>query len=107
MSFIEHNPAEVFPPYTNYAHAVEVPANGRTLYVSGLNGYERDGTTMPATFEEQAELVWWNLGSVLASADIATPIWSRFVSISLTPLTTLPTWRFSITTSASTRPRAP
>lgn len=38
MSFIEHNPAEVFPPYANYAHAIEVAANARTLYVSGLNG---------------------------------------------------------------------
>ena len=58
MAITRHNPVDVFPPYANYAHAVEVPSGARTLYVSGLNGFERDGTTMPATFEEQAELVW-------------------------------------------------
>jgi 2-iminobutanoate/2-iminopropanoate deaminase len=61
-------PGRRFRPYANYAHAVEVPAGARTLYVSGLNGFEQDGTTMPATFEEQAELVWRHLGRVLASA---------------------------------------
>ena len=65
-----HNPSDVFEPYANYAHAVEVPAGGRTLYISGLNGFERDGTTMPPTFDEQARLVWQHLASVLASADM-------------------------------------
>jgi enamine deaminase RidA (YjgF/YER057c/UK114 family) len=68
MGFTEYNPATVFPPYANYAHAVEVPAGARTLYVSGLNGFEPDGTTMPATFEAQAELVWRHLDSILAIA---------------------------------------
>lgn len=39
MSLQKHNPAELFPPYTNYAHAVEVAAGSRLLFVSGLNGY--------------------------------------------------------------------
>ncbi len=43
----------------------------RTLYVSGINGFENDGTTMPATFEAQAELVWRHLGQVLASAGMS------------------------------------
>ncbi|MGH9134443.1 MAG: RidA family protein, partial [Ilumatobacteraceae bacterium] len=42
----------------------------RTLYISGLNGFEPDGTTMPNTFDEQASLVWQHLGNVLASADM-------------------------------------
>jgi RimJ/RimL family protein N-acetyltransferase len=63
-----YNPATLFPPYTGYAHAVEVPSGARTLYVSGLNGYEPDGTSMPADFEGQARLVWRHLGSALASA---------------------------------------
>ena len=50
MSITHHNPAELFPPYANYAHAVEVPAGARTLYISGLNGYEPDGASMPADF---------------------------------------------------------
>jgi 2-iminobutanoate/2-iminopropanoate deaminase len=65
-----HNPETVFEPYANYAHAVEVPAGARTLHISGLNGYERDGRTMPATFEEQAALIWQHLANVLASADM-------------------------------------
>jgi len=62
------NPVDVFPPYACYAHAVEVPAGARTLYVSGLNGFEVDGTTMPPDFEAQAELVWQHLERVLAAA---------------------------------------
>jgi 2-iminobutanoate/2-iminopropanoate deaminase len=71
MGNITHNPPSVFPPYTNYAHAVEVPAGARTLYISGLNGYERDGITMPPTFEAQAALIWQHLAAVLASADMS------------------------------------
>ncbi|MFC7360630.1 RidA family protein [Nocardioides astragali] len=68
MSVSAHNPISVFPAYRNYAHAVEVPAGARTLYVSGLNGYEADGVTMPSDFTGQAKLVWRHLGTVLASA---------------------------------------
>jgi 2-iminobutanoate/2-iminopropanoate deaminase len=71
MVITQHNPADLYPPYVNYAHAVEVAPNARTLYVSGLNGFDRDGT-MPATFEEQAQLVWQNLIAVLASAGMST-----------------------------------
>jgi enamine deaminase RidA (YjgF/YER057c/UK114 family) len=67
----QHNPADLYAPYVNYAHAVEVAPNARTLYISGLNGLERDGT-MPATFEEQAELVWRNLIAILDSAGMDT-----------------------------------
>ena len=56
MPLTSHNPGGVFPPYRRYAHAVEVPAGARTLYVSGLNGYEADGVTMPADFAGQAAL---------------------------------------------------
>ncbi|MGL5858070.1 MAG: RidA family protein [Angustibacter sp.] len=68
MALIPHNPAESFPPYNNYAHAVEVPAGARTLHISGLNGFEQDGTTMPASFEAQAELAWAHLDAALRSA---------------------------------------
>jgi 2-iminobutanoate/2-iminopropanoate deaminase len=65
-----HNPPDVYEPYANYAHAVEVAAGARILHISGLNGYESGGTTMPASFEEQATLVWRHLAHVLASADM-------------------------------------
>ena len=71
MTVTRHNPPGVFPPYANYAHAVEVPAGARTLYVSGLNGFEEDGSTMPADFEGQVRLIWRHLGVVLESAGMS------------------------------------
>ncbi len=71
MALTPHNPPESFPPYANYAHAVEVPAGARTLHISGLDGYEADGTTMPDTFGGQAELVWRHLGAALESAQMS------------------------------------
>ena len=62
-----HDPDSLFPPYRNYAHAMEVQTGARLLVISGLNGYERDGT-MPETFEEQAEVIWRHLEAVLADA---------------------------------------
>jgi 2-iminobutanoate/2-iminopropanoate deaminase len=67
---VRRNPEGIFPPYRNYAHAVELPAGARTLFVSGLNGFEADGVTMPDGFKEQAELVWRHLGTALADADM-------------------------------------
>jgi 2-iminobutanoate/2-iminopropanoate deaminase len=71
MSLRPINPDNVFPPYANYAHAVEVSAGSRLLFVSGLNGYHADGTTMPDDFEGQAELIWSHLENVLAAADMS------------------------------------
>lgn len=68
---IAHNPPGVFPPYAGYAHAVEVPPGARTLFISGLNGYEADGVTMPPDFAGQARLVWRHLGTLLAAADMS------------------------------------
>lgn len=71
MELVEHNPSELFPPYRGYAHAVEITAGSRLLFISGLNGFERDGITMPETFEEQAELIWQHIRSILASANMS------------------------------------
>lgn len=54
MTLIHHNPADLFPPYRGYVHAAEVVGGARLLFISGLNGYERDGISMPESFEEQA-----------------------------------------------------
>jgi 2-iminobutanoate/2-iminopropanoate deaminase len=71
MSLVVHNPAQVFPPYANYAHAVEVAAGSRLLFISGLNGFGSDGRTMPADFESQVELIWAHLEHTLAAAEMA------------------------------------
>ena len=63
-----HNPATLYPPYRSYAHALEVPAGARLLVIAGLNGFERDGVTMPESFEAQAELIWGHLEATLAEA---------------------------------------
>jgi hypothetical protein len=54
---ISHNPPSIFPPYAGHAHAVEVPPGARTLFISGPNGYESDGTSMPPDFAGQARHV--------------------------------------------------
>ena len=68
MPIVQHNPAEVFPPYRAYAHAVEVTAGSRMLVISGLNGFEHDGKTMPEPFDEQADLIWRHIQSILNAA---------------------------------------
>ena len=68
MPLIQHNPEAVFPAYRAYSHAIEVRGESRLLFISGLNGYERDGSTMPDSFEEQADLIWGHMRSILASA---------------------------------------
>lgn len=70
MTLIHHNPAELFPPYRGYVHAAEIVDGSRLLFISGLNGYERDGTSMPESFDEQAELIWGHIRTILASADM-------------------------------------
>jgi 2-iminobutanoate/2-iminopropanoate deaminase len=65
-----HNPVGVFPPYRNYAHAVEVPPGARTLYISGLNGYDSTGEHLPPDFAGQVANVWSTLREILASADM-------------------------------------
>lgn len=41
------------------------------MFISGLNGYELDGTTMPPDFAGQARLVWRHLGTLLSAADMS------------------------------------
>jgi 2-iminobutanoate/2-iminopropanoate deaminase len=68
MPVIKHTPAGVFPPYRNYSHAVEIAGDARMLIISGLNGYLADGQTMPVSFQEQGELIWRHIGTILHAA---------------------------------------
>jgi 2-iminobutanoate/2-iminopropanoate deaminase len=70
MPVILHNPEGVFPPYRNYSHAVEIRGDARLLIISGLNGYLADGQSMPDSFEEQGEIIWQHLRTILQSADM-------------------------------------
>ena len=64
----KHNPPDVFPQYANYSHGIEIKGDSRILFISGLNGYDADGKTMPESFEGQARLIWRHIGAILRSA---------------------------------------
>jgi 2-iminobutanoate/2-iminopropanoate deaminase len=70
MTVIKHNPEGVFPPYRCYSHATEIRGEARLLIISGLNGYLADGKTMPDSFEEQGEIIWQHLGTILRAAQM-------------------------------------
>src|SRR5688572_28324521 len=65
MPITQHNPSALFPPYRAYSHAVEVRGDARILFISGLNGYEADGRTMPESFDAQADLIWTHIQTIL------------------------------------------
>ena len=66
--FKSFNPPTIAPPYKNiYTQAIEVPANARTLYLSGCLGVAPDGTTPPG-IEEQCEFVMFNMNEKLKAA---------------------------------------
>jgi 2-iminobutanoate/2-iminopropanoate deaminase len=68
MKTITHNPtAGVYPATSDYAHAVEVQAAERFLFVSGTMGLDARGDA-PASLDAQLALVWDNLRAILASA---------------------------------------
>jgi len=62
-------PASIAPPFSKYAHAVEVAAGSRLLFISGQVGIRPDGT-MCETEEEQHEQAWRNLSAVLTEAGL-------------------------------------
>lgn len=70
MDVIKHNPDKLYPKYKNFSHAIEVRNSSRQLIISGLNGYLKDGKTMPESFKEQGEIVWQYLGTLLESANM-------------------------------------
>src|SRR5712675_3474798 len=62
-----HNPKSVAAPIGTYSHGIETPPNARWLHVAGQIGVRPDGS-VPATVEEQTEVVWQNILAVLADA---------------------------------------
>jgi 2-iminobutanoate/2-iminopropanoate deaminase len=68
MPVMKHNPPGLFPQYRCYSHAIEIQGDSRLLVISGLNGYLADGVTMPDSFEEQGDIIWTHLGTILQSA---------------------------------------
>ena len=68
MKIVIHNPdSGIYPATPDYAHAVEVREPARLLYVAGTMGLDESGAA-GKTLEEQLELVWANIRTILASA---------------------------------------
>ena len=72
MKLVTRNPtAGIYPATSDYVHAIEVQAPGRFLFVSGTMGLDAQGAA-GKTLEAQLELVWSNIHTILASADMTT-----------------------------------
>lgn len=70
--FITHSPTEgIYPAADDYVHAIEVRNPARLLFVAGTMGLDASGVP-GKTLEEQLELIWSNLGTILASAGMTT-----------------------------------
>ncbi len=63
------NPPSIAGPFATYAHGVEFSGPVRWLFGAGQTGVAGDGT-VPESITEQAELVWHNIKTVLAEADM-------------------------------------
>jgi 2-iminobutanoate/2-iminopropanoate deaminase len=72
MKQIVHNPARgIYAATPDYVHALEVRQPERWLYIAGTMGLAEDGSA-PATLDEQLELIWNNIRTILAHADMTT-----------------------------------
>lgn len=70
MEIIAHDPTTgVYPTSNDYIHALEVRRPERFLYVSGTMGLNPAGIA-GATLEKQLDLIWANLRTILASANM-------------------------------------
>jgi enamine deaminase RidA (YjgF/YER057c/UK114 family) len=65
-----YNPASISSSRSNYSHAVEVPPNARTLYISGQVPVAADGST-PEGIEDQVVLAFDNVQTVLSEAGMS------------------------------------
>ena len=67
---VVRNPASgIYAATSDYVHAVEVRNPQRILYLAGTMGLDEQGRP-GATLDEQLDLVWKNIHTILASADM-------------------------------------
>ena len=71
MQMIVRNPTQgIYPATSDYVHAMEVREPKRFLYVAGTMGLDQNGVA-GKTLSEQLELIWRNIRTILASADMS------------------------------------
>jgi enamine deaminase RidA (YjgF/YER057c/UK114 family) len=72
MQLVPHSPTVgVYPATDDYVHAMEVRDPSRFLFVAGTMGLDEHGMAA-TTLDEQLELIWRNIGTILASAGMTT-----------------------------------
>lgn len=72
MEPIVHNPTKgVYAATDDYVHAMEVVGAKRLLFVAGTMGLDAKGEP-PPSLDAQLELIWSNIRTILASADMTT-----------------------------------
>jgi 2-iminobutanoate/2-iminopropanoate deaminase len=72
MKSTPHNPTDgIYPATSDYVHAMEVRGAERLLFVAGTMGLDPSGAA-GATLEEQLDLVWSNIATILAAAGMTT-----------------------------------
>ncbi len=70
MKTVVHNPiVGIYPATSDYIHALELQNVNRTLYVSGTMGLDEAGVA-GKTLAEQLDLIWSNIRTILASANM-------------------------------------
>jgi enamine deaminase RidA (YjgF/YER057c/UK114 family) len=70
MQTVAHNPTDgIYPATPDYIHALEVRQPNRILYVAGTMGLDAQGVP-GTTLEQQLELIWSNIRTILASASM-------------------------------------
>jgi 2-iminobutanoate/2-iminopropanoate deaminase len=80
MEMVRRNPtAGIYPATPDYVHALEVRNPTRFLYVSGTMGLDERGVA-GKTLTEQVALVWSNIRTILASADMSVDNIARVTS---------------------------
>jgi len=66
------DPSTVAGPFASYSHGVELEGPARVLFGAGQAGVDADGR-IGEGIEEQARLVWRNIGEILAGAGMGVP----------------------------------
>ncbi len=70
MQMIVRNPTQgIYPASSDYVHAMEVQNPARFLYVAGTMGLDQNGVA-GKSLAEQLDLIWRNIRTILASADM-------------------------------------
>jgi 2-iminobutanoate/2-iminopropanoate deaminase len=70
MQMIARNPTQgIYPATSDYVHAMEVREPKRFLYVAGTMGLDENGVA-GKTLSEQLDLIWRNIRTIVASADM-------------------------------------